>query len=569
MWKLHVAGLSLVLLAACKCGDSPSSDKANSARVQGGATAKPDNVVVLTVAYGSEKKTWLEEQARAFEASGATTKSGRRILVEGKALGSGEAQQEIVSGRLKAHVYSPASSAYLPLLNSAWTQATGRTQPVVGAGEPVLLSPLVIAMWKPMAEALGWPGRPIGWADLMKVAANPKGWAGYGHAEWGRFKLGHTHPEFSNSGLLSVLAEAYAGAGKTRGLRAADVESPKTLDLLKQIEGTVVHYGKSTGFFADKMLERGPGYISAAVLYENLVIESYSKQTDAPFPLVSIYPVEGTFWSDHPYATLDAEWVGPEEKEAAEAFFGFLKGRPAQERALALGFRPADPAVPIASPVDAAHGADPQQPQTLLEVPDAEVLEKLLAVWRQTKKPTDVIFVFDKSGSMQGRPLAEAKVGAKRFLETLSDRDEVTLLFFDNNVYPPVGPTVLDAQGRAGLARRIDDTIASGGTALYGATAAAYKVAQARAKQQPGRIHAVLVMTDGRDESSTLTLAQLRQGLTSSDEQDAAVRVFTIAYGQGAEGGVLEGIAEAGKGSSARGSVDDIVQVYRDMASFF
>jgi len=32
---------------------------------------------------------------------------------------------------------------------------------------------------------------------------------------------------------------------------------------------------------------------------------------------------------------------------------------------------------------------------------------------------------------------------------------------------------------------------------------------------------------------------------------------------------VLEGIAEAGKGSSARGSVDDIVQVYRDMASFF
>ena len=160
-------------------------------------------------------------------------------------------------------------------------------------------------------------------------------------------------------------------------------------------------------------------------------------------------------------------------------------------------------------------------------------------------------------------------MGAKRFLDTLSDRDEVTLLFFDNNVYPPIGPKVLDAQGRAELASRIDNTIASGGTALYGATAAAYKVAQERARQHPGRIHAVMVMTDGRDESSTITLATLQKGLTSSDEQDAAVRVFTIAYGDGAEGGVLDAIAEAGKGSSARGNVEDIVQVYRDMASFF
>lgn len=568
MWKVQVACVALVLLAACRCGDgAPSGGERAAPRARAPAPAK--DAVVLTVAYGSEKKTWLEEQARAFEASGATTKSGRPIRVEGKALGSGEAVQEIVSGRLKAHVYSPASSAYMPLLNSAWMQATGRTQPVVGPGEPVLLSPIVIALWKPMAEALGWPGKPVGWADLMKVAANPEGWAAYGHPEWGRFKLGHTHPEFSNSGLLSVLAEAYAGAGKTRGLSAADIESKKTLDLLRRIEGTVVHYGKSTGFFADKMLERGPGYISAAVLYENLVIESYSKRTDAPFPLVSLYPVEGTFWSDHPYAALEADWVGPEEKEAAAAFLGFLKARPAQERALALGFRPADPEVPITSPVDAAHGADPRQPQTLLEVPEADVLEKLLAVWRQTKKSTDVIFVFDKSGSMRGRPLAEAKVGARRFLETLSDRDEVTLLFFDNNVYPPIGPRALDAQGRGELAGRIDNTIAEGGTALYAATDAAYKVAQERARKNPGRIHAVVVMTDGNDESSAITLAQLKQGLTSSDEQDAAVRIFTIAYGEGVEGRVLEQIAEAGKGSSARGSVEDIVQVYRDMASFF
>src|SRR5262249_10154447 len=114
---------------------------------------------------------------------------------------------------------------------------------------------------------------------------------------------------------------------------------------------------------------------------------------------------EGTFWSDHPYAILDAEWVGADERQAAETFLAFLKGKPAQERALALGFRPADPAIAVGAPIDAAHGVDPKQPQTILPVPEAGVLSKLLTMWQANKKGADVIFVFDKSGSMGGRPL--------------------------------------------------------------------------------------------------------------------------------------------------------------------
>ena len=35
-------------------------------------------------------------------------------------------------------------------------------------------------------------------------------------------------------------------------------------------------------------------------------------------PIVAVYPTEGTFWSDHPSCILDAEWVKPAEREAAE-----------------------------------------------------------------------------------------------------------------------------------------------------------------------------------------------------------------------------------------------------------
>src|SRR6185295_8819114 len=110
---------------------------------------------------------------------------------------------------------------------------------------------------------------------------------------------------------------------------------------------------------------------------------------------------------------------------------------------------------------------------------------------------TDVVLVFDKSGSMGGRPLEEAKQGAHVFLEALHDTDEVTLQFFDSKVYPPVGPVRL-GEGRADLLARIDGVSAGGGTALYDVVGKAIGDARARAKKEPGRIHAIVVMTDGK-----------------------------------------------------------------------
>ena len=55
-------------------------------------------------------------------------------------------------------------------------------------------------MWRPMAEALGWPGRPVRWKTIVELAANPKGWEAVGHPEWGRFRLGYPHPGYSNVG---------------------------------------------------------------------------------------------------------------------------------------------------------------------------------------------------------------------------------------------------------------------------------------------------------------------------------------------------------------------------------
>lgn len=563
-WLLAAA---LFFVVGCK-KDDPAAEPGKS----GAPAAKPP--VELIFVYGSEKKDWLTDEITRFNQAGRTTPAGNPITVKGVAKGSGEAVTDIVEQAVQADVFSPASSMYVTILNDAWAKRAKTLSGggLVKEGKSLAVSPVVIGLWKPMATALGWPSKAVGWSDLLALAQDPKGWESHGHPEWGHFKFGHTHPELSNSGHLGVLAEAYAAAGMTRGLTAGHVTAPPTLDFLRKIEGAVVHYGKSTGFFADKMLTRGPRYLSAAVLYENLVVQSYLKDEykSREMDLVAIYPREGTFWIDNPFLVLEAPWVNDEKRAAAKLLQDELLSRPAQERAMTLyGFRPAEPSVPVGAPIDAAHGVDPKQPQTLLELPPAEVLDAVLSVWRQAKKAADVYFVFDKSGSMAGDPLVQARLGAQQFVQMLDDRDRISLVLFDHRVPATLDAPLELAGGRDLLKGRLESTFADGGTALYDAVERAFQAASETARANPGRNVAVVVLTDGKDEGSQTNLEDLVARLSKAGEIETTVRLFTISYGSAADPAILARIAEAGRGGSFSGDPRTIRQVYQDLAAFF
>jgi Ca-activated chloride channel homolog len=105
----------------------------------------------------------------------------------------------------------------------------------------------------------------------------------------------------------------------------------------------MVHYGSSTGFFGRKLFDSGPEYLSAAVLYESMVVESYGNAKTMAFPVVALYPKEGTFWSDHPVGIVERDWVTPERREAAQTYINYLLAAQSQQKALAYGFRPGSP----------------------------------------------------------------------------------------------------------------------------------------------------------------------------------------------------------------------------------
>jgi Ca-activated chloride channel homolog len=524
----------------------------------------PRGSLELVFPYGSEKEKWINDVTAAFNRSGAKTQGGKTIFVRAMPMGSGETIDNILSGRLQAHLASPASAAFIKLGNAESRTKTGKD--LIASTDNLVLSPVVIAMWKPMAEAIGWGKKPLGWADLLALSRNPKGWEAYGYPQWGKFKFGHTHPEFSNSGLISLFAEAYAASGKTAGLKLTDLEKPQTKQFIAGVEQSVVHYGSSTGFFGRKMFANGPEYLSAAVLYESMVAESYSEK-NLQFPIVAIYPKEGTFWSDHPVGIVERDWVTPEHREAAKIYIQYLLARPQQEKALQYGFRPASLDVTLAAPLDADHGIDPKEPKTTLEVPPVEVINGILQSWKAQKKHSNIVLVLDTSGSMnEEHKMQSAKEGAKQLLQLLDDRDTFSFLPFSSGLnWAQQDASVQDQ--RQDLLRQVDSLFAGGGTALYDAIDSAYEHVAA-AKNPDTKIQAVVVLTDGEDTESKLKLDELMERIRYNGET-RAIHVFTIAYGREARKDILQRIAEATQAKFYEGTPQNIVEVFRDISTFF
>jgi Ca-activated chloride channel family protein len=563
--QLSLLRILAILIFPCLCLSlSGCKRQASSTRENTSSEQAPPGSLELVFPYGSEKEKWINDVTQQFNRSNAKTQSGKTIFVRALPMGSGETIDNILSGRLQAHLASPASGAFIKLGNAESRSKTGKD--LIASTDNLVLSPVVIAMWKPMAEAIGWGKKPLGWADILALSRNEKGWEVYGYPQWGKFKFGHTHPEYSNSGLISLFAEAYAASGKTASLTLSDLNKPQLKQFVGGVEQSVVHYGSSTGFFGRKMFSNGPEYLSAAVLYESMVVESYS-QKDLAFPIVAIYPKEGTFWSDHPVGVVERDWVTPEHREAAKIYIQYLLARPQQLKAMEYGFRPALVDLPLAAPLDTAHGMSPQEPKTTLEVPSADVINGILQVWRIQKKHSNVVLVLDTSGSMnQEHKIQNAREGAKQLVQLLDDGDMFSFLPFSSEPHWALRNAAVKEE-RAKLVSQIDSLFAEGGTALYDSIDSAY---QQLASAGPGgsKIQAIVVLTDGEDTQSRMKLEELMQRIQYNGET-RAIHIFTIAYGKDARKDILQGIADATQAKFYQGTPQNIVEVFRDISTFF
>jgi len=266
---------------------------------------------------------------------------------------------------------------------------------------------------------------------------------------------------------------------------------------------------------------------------------------------------------------VEREWVTQEHREAAKTYIQYLLQRQQQEKAITYGFRPGAVDVPLAAPIDEAHGVDPKEPKTTLEVPSAPVIDRILNLWQQNKKAANVVLVLDTSGSMnENGKIQNAREGARQLVSLLSDGDRLSLLPFNSKI-SWASQNVLIKTGRDQLSRTVDTLFAQGGTALYDSIDTAY---QYLLNQYPGgeadSILSVVVLTDGEDTDSRMHLNELMDRIRY-DGETHKIHVFTIAYGKDAKKNILGQIADATQAKSYEGTPENIVGVFKDISTFF
>ena len=228
-----------------------------------------------------------------------------------------------------------------------------------------------------------------------------------------------------------------SGLGKTVGLTLDDVTTDNDCgQAIGDVDKAVVHRGTSSPCLLKQIADGGPEYLDAITTYEKDVI-GFNLNNHPREPLVSVYPQDGTVIADHAFAIMDgAPWVTPQQVEAARLFREYRLSEEQQKAFLLFGLRPSNPSVPLGSPIDPAHGANPNANLKIVTVPDPDVVELVIEVWKEVKKHASIVLVFDKSGSMGGNKMEQAVKGATAFVDEMDLEDELFWLPFDSSSYP-------------------------------------------------------------------------------------------------------------------------------------
>ncbi len=539
----------------------------------------------LTVAVSPVMGPVLARLAEEFNRQGRQTPDGRTMTVS-LVTYEPEKMVDAALGEPEFQAMSPDSTLWLQQLEQEWSEQTdsGTDRSGIDAdsdstdGDSVIpigqsrvdeqiryaVSPIVIAAWADVAQDLGWPDAAVGWQDIQQLAAQDPDF------KW-------SHPSTNNAaGLLATLAEFYAGSGLTRGLTTEAATAQETIDYVQAVESSIRFYGEGEEVIVERLAAEGRDFLDAFVAQERTVIDWNRRNPERP--LVAIYPAEGTLWTDHPLALLDLgtatgqnddNAVTANQQSTYQAFADFLTEPATQQKLLSDGYRPADLSIALDGPTSPFAGADAvdwREPQTTLQMPSAAVIDVVRNVWYYAKKPTNVYLVVDTSGSMGGNELRSTQQALTAFVEQIQgDKDSVGLVEFGSSVKNFRPLRKLNTHSRRDLQTLIADMEATGSTAMLDAAYSAAYDLQAQSDDQA--INALVIMTDGRENSSQRSVADLQRLLENPDAPPLVI--FTIAFGNRADDEMMREIAEIGNGQFRYADETDIEELYKIISTYF
>ncbi len=582
---ISVVLVLMLLITACSQdsgGDSGSS-----------GVSAPKNAIEISIIYAPESDLYMPDVINDFNrayANGTNPLTGeklaqgeRPIFVTGKSGSSGTVMQGIVNAVIapqnqnveRPTIFEPSVSHWLALAN----YQSGRELFDLANSPATANAPVVMAIWESRLNAIKrkYPGEAIGWKQLLDVLHSPNGWADFGIQDGRRtVYYGHTDPYISSTALSTLIAEYYASAlynanFSGQRLTMAMVNDPAVQQGVRDIEALIRHYSRRTTEFKE-YIAQGPEYLDFVALEENDLIYINQGKTEVKPPerLVALYPAEGTFWHEHPFGIVQADWVTDEQANAARTFADYVRTPLVQEKIMAAGFRPVIPDVEIGYPFVSELGVDKDQPSTVLFVPDPAVIAAIQENWSYVKKQADIWIVFDTSGSMQGDKLSQAKEAALLFLDNTELQNRVGLITFNSEIHVDVPMGSLETN-KGALKETIQSLNAEDNTALYDALIQAVGMfgEDTTDTNSDNRIRAIVLLSDGADTASTQKIREAKAAIEARRGDLNPVIVIPVAYGADADIQTLNSIARSSATKVQSGDPSNISQLLELISSYF
>jgi uncharacterized protein YegL len=178
--------------------------------------------------------------------------------------------------------------------------------------------------------------------------------------------------------------------------------------------------------------------------------------------------------------------------------------------------------------------------------------------------PVDTAMVIDKSGSMSGDKIDDAKAAANALLTLTNELDRVALITFSSSVSVDYELAIMNSTNKEDLEDEIDDISVSGQTNIYDAILEANDLLTDSPRQNVPLTQVLL--TDGAHNSPT-TLPDSDFEDLAEDTRDQGITIFTIGLGVDANQERLEMIANITGGVFFYAPTsDDLPDIFREIA---
>lgn len=437
----------------------------------------------------------------------------------------------ISDGTERPDVWIPESTLWLQRAQdaSAWNVPVN--------GTSVAGSPVVLAVTEAAAFGLGWPDRPLSWGQFIGPAARS---LPVGIADPARDPVGVA----ALLGLQELVEDApNPGVARTTSMRKLSARAvAEPAELFAKLPGGV---GPADG----------NGSLAGFPTSEQAVLRHNAKQ--AGTPLVAVYPDAAVPTLDYPYVVLPK--TPDAERAAAEEFLGRLLELDSSRVFADAGFR--TPEGEVLRDRSRDHRTSAGRVSSL-PLPSGLGVAQVLNAWAAVNLSGRLQVLLDVSGSMDeqvpgtGRTRMSVTIqAATRGLGLFKPTTKLGLWLFatrlngnkDYRVLLPMRPLREQLAGGALNTLRSVRALPSGNTALYDAVLAAYQ--EGRRNWEAGRINAVVVLTDGKDDNaSDVTRARLLGELRKLRDPRRPLKLIGIGIGPDVDAAELKAISEATDG---------------------